>query len=319
MKAFAAAFLPLLFVAASAGEPGEPTPEEPVEVFTFTDDRIVESSGLVAQDGYFMTINDSGGATRVFTIDPATGDTIGTSRWARAAYDFEALAPAGDGAVWVGDIGDNAHGRETVWLHRVPVGPGQERQVAVTSYEVDYPDGRHDAEALLRHPESGRLYVVSKEVVGRLYELPEQLSEDGVNRMRGIGEVLGVATGGAFFPDGRHLMIRGYGRAAVYTWPDLDLVGEVDLPHQPQGEALAIDAEGRIHLSTEGLHEPVLQIRLPDDIHNPVFGIQPEPEPEPDPIPEPERPLWAYLFLAGMGLIVIYGAVRLAVAFFKED
>jgi hypothetical protein len=326
MGIVAAVLLPALALVAAAADEGEETeePEERLavtyeEVFTFTDERIVESSGLAVRDGLFMTVNDFGHPGWLFTVDPVTGDTIGVARWDRASYDFEALAPAGDGHVWVGDIGDNRRARDTVWVHRVPYGPG-DRTVEVQSYELDYPDGRHDAEALLRHPQTGQLFIASKEVEGgRLYAVPEELREGEVHRMRGAGQVMAAATGGDFFPDGRHLIIRGYSQAVIYTWPEMDELATVDLPFQPQGEALGIDEEGRLFLTSEGLHQPVLEIFLPEEIHDEVYGIEPEPEPE-DIAPASERaPLWAYAFMAAMGLAVLYAVVRLGIGFFKED
>ena len=79
--------------------------------FRFTDPDIVESSGLVAVDGLVVTTNDSGDSGRVFAVDPATGATVGVTRWATDPEDVEALAPAGPGHVWVADIGDNQHAR----------------------------------------------------------------------------------------------------------------------------------------------------------------------------------------------------------------
>ena len=54
--------------------------------------------------------------------------------------------------------------------------------------------------------------------------------------------MLPIATDGAFFPDGRHLVVRDYGRAVVYAFPVLEAVAEVDLPEQQQGEGIAVDA-----------------------------------------------------------------------------
>ena len=78
---------------------------DPDVVFRFQDPQVVESSGLVVQDGLFVTTNDSGDTGRVFSIDPATGDTVGVTRWSEEPVDVEALAPGGNGRVWVADIG----------------------------------------------------------------------------------------------------------------------------------------------------------------------------------------------------------------------
>jgi hypothetical protein len=58
------------------------TTDDPEPVFRFQDPAIVESSGLVVlPDGRFVTVNDSGDESRVFTVDPASGKTVGVTRW----------------------------------------------------------------------------------------------------------------------------------------------------------------------------------------------------------------------------------------------
>ena len=94
----------------------------------FEDPAIVESSGLVVVDGLFVTTNDSGDSGRVFTVDPATGETVGVTHWSDDPVDVEALAPAGGGEVWVGDIGDNRAERASISVVRVPVGRGEPRR-----------------------------------------------------------------------------------------------------------------------------------------------------------------------------------------------
>ena len=91
-------------------------------VFSFQDPEIVESSGLALVDGLVVTTNDSGDTGRVFAVDPATGETVGTTGWGDEPEDVEALAPGGPGSVWVGDIGDNLETRDTVQVTQVPVG-----------------------------------------------------------------------------------------------------------------------------------------------------------------------------------------------------
>ena len=250
-----------------AAWPG-PEPEGP-EVFRFASEEIVESSGLVWSDGLVLTTNDSGDVGRVFAVDPGTGNTVGTTTWlpdgdeAEAPVDVEALAPAGPGAVWVGDVGDNLRARDTVAVYRVPVGRG-DRTATPTAVRLRHPGGPRDAETLLAHPRTGRLYVVSKGVLGGvLAAAPARLRPGRVHNLREVGPVLALATDGAFWPDGRHLVLRGYSRAVVYAWPSLRLVGEVDLPRQEQGEGLAVTPDGRLLLSSEGLRQPVLEVALP--------------------------------------------------------
>lgn len=310
--AVAVPFLLGTFAVASAGDSDV--------VFRFQDPEIVESSGLVVQDGVFLTVNDSGDSGRVFAVDPASGRTVGVTEWSADPDDVEALAPAGSGQVWVGDIGDNATARDAIEVARVSVGDGAAPEV----FALTYPERAFDAETLLAHPVTGRLYVASKVVFGgRLYAAPARLRADRPNPMEELGQVLPIATDGAFFPDGRHLVLRDYGRAVVYTFPDLEAVGEVDLPEQQQGEGIAVDGEGRVFVSSEGRRAPVLEVALPAGLREVLAGTEASPTatPSADPSPTPppgsredvelpqgppeERPVWPWFLTGWLGLGVI--------------
>ena len=180
--------------------------------------------------------------------------------------DVEALAPAGPGHVWVGDIGDNTGSRGSVQVTRVPVGDG-DRTVDEETIDLVYPDGPRDAEALLADPTTGRLLVVTKGVFGgEVYAAPPEPADDAPNQLGEVGQVIGLVTDGAFFPDGRHLVLRTYSRATVYTCPDLESLGSWDLPAQPQGEGVAVAPDGSLLLSTEGQGTEVLSVPVPPRI-----------------------------------------------------
>jgi len=263
------------------------------EVFRFQDPEIVESSGLVLEGDRAHTINDSGDTGRVFTVDVATGETVGVTYWADGPDDVEALAPAGAGHVWVADIGDNSASRDSIGVTRVPVGDG-DRTVDEETIDLVYPDGERDAEALLVHPVTGRLYVATKGFFGgELYAAPPELADDAPNMLGLVGETTGIVTDGAFFPDGEHLVLRTYTNAVVYSFPALEQVGAFDLPTQEQGEGIAAPATRFVYLSSEGQQAPVLRVPLPPEIRE---ALVPTPTPtsrqtsapatSPDPQPE---------------------------------
>jgi hypothetical protein len=271
-------------------------PDDDQPVLRFADPAIVESSGLVARGGLLQTVNDSGDEARVFTVD-RSGRTVGVTRWGPEPVDVEALAPGPPGRVWVGDVGDNPGERDTVTVTSVPVGRG-EVSGPVQTYRLSYPDGGTDAETLLAHPRTGRLYVVTKGVLGgEVLAAPRDLRADTVNRLRPVGRALALATDGAFLPDGRHVVLRDYTRAVVYTFPALEQVADVRLPRQRQGEGIAVDDDGRLLVSSEGLHAPVHAVDLPaevalDEAGPEAGGSSPEPSPSTTPTqaPEPEGP-----------------------------
>lgn len=307
------------------GAASVPAQDREVEL-TFTDERIVESSGLVVMpDGLFVTVNDSGDEGRLFAVaaNDGGGDTVGVTSWGEAT-DVESLAPWDRDEVLVGDIGDNAGERDTVSVLRVPV-QRSDRSVEPETFELTYPGGPRDAETLLVHPVTKRVYVASKEIFGgTLFAAPEQLSSDSVNRLEPVGPVLSIATDGAFFPDGRHLVLRDYGRAVVYAFPSLEPVAEIELPEQDQGEGLAVDRDGEVFISTEGQFTAVLRVRLSALVRSvvtPAAATAPPASESEAPFPgtqsregvelpettSTERPFWPWFLtgLLGLGAVVV--------------
>ncbi|MGN0065752.1 MAG: hypothetical protein ACI379_16060 [Nocardioides sp.] len=259
-SAWAAAVVAVPFaVGASTVAQAEPSGEV---AFSFADPEIAESSGLAVVGDHVVTTNDSGDAARVFTVDPGTGRTVGVTTWGEAAVDVEALGPAGDGHVWVADTGDNRRVRDEVLVARVPVGEG-DRTVDAPTYRLRLPEGPQDVEALLVHPTNGRLALVTKSIFsGKVLLAPQRLRRDRVNDLTEIGSVTGLVTDGAFLADGRHLVVRTYTDAVVYSYPELEQVERWSLPGQRQGEAVAADGDTLL-LSSEGVHTEVLRVAVP--------------------------------------------------------
>lgn len=311
--------IPLAVLAASslaAPSPALARPEGPDVAFRFADPKIIESSGLVLQDGLFVTMNDSGNPADLFAVDPLTGQTTSVTSWADSQTDAEALAPASGTEVWVGDIGDNTASRASISVTRVAVG---DRGAAADTptYTLTYPDQAHNAEALLADPTSGRLYIVTKGVLGgQVFAAPEELDDSGPNPLTEVGRTMGLVTDGAFFPDGRHIILRDYSRVAVYSFPDLQLVGELTLPAQSQGEGLAVAADGSIYVSSEGKKAPVYHVELPQYLLTAMHATasaSPTPEPETDePATEsPSQPReinWVPVGIGG-GVLLLAGLV----------
>lgn len=248
--------------AAPAADPGTAGART---ICTFQDPRITESSGLVDLGSLLVTVNDSGDAARVYVVDPGSGRTVGTTYFHADVHDDEALAPAGPGRVWVGDIGGNLDPRRQVEVYRVPVRRGAVDVARPEHYTLRYPAGEHDAESLFADAR-GRLYVVTKAFTGGLvFRAPARL-RPGRNRLEPVAQVPLLATDAALLPDGRHVVVRSLRQATVFRLPDFATVGSFSLPPQQQGEGISVGPGGRILLSSEGSDAPVLQIDLPADV-----------------------------------------------------
>jgi len=154
------------------------------------------------------------------------------------------------------------------------------------TFRFRYPDGPHDAEALLIHPASGDLYIVTKargndtETLVFKAKAPQRsgtlttLTE--VTQLHIPGEsplmlLIGRVTGGDIAPDGRRLILCDYQRGWEYTLSagatDFDKIWStepqpVDLGARKQGEGVCYRLDGQAVLSTsEGTPMLVFETR----------------------------------------------------------
>ncbi|MFF3601329.1 hypothetical protein [Kitasatospora indigofera] len=262
-----------------------------VHQFTIADPRITESSGLAASTahpGVYWTHNDSDDGPYVYGVD-STGRTVATITLRGVKpRDVEAISLGPDGRLYVADIGDNLNGSwPEVWIYAFAEPKDlRDQTVDAVRYRVHYEDGPRNAEALMVHPVTGRVYIASKrEQGGNLYQGPETLSATAVNTFRKVAEVPWV-TDGAFSPDGTRLVLRGYFWANLYRWQDAapELLGPVDLPFQRQGESVTFTADGRTVLfGSEGKDSPVSPVPLKDS--QLPDGVRPTGSPSAAPAP----------------------------------
>jgi len=272
---------------------------------TIDDPRITESSGLVAAGGHLYTVNDGGHRLQVYLLAApvrAGGAACRVVRTITAAidpYDVEDLARAADGTLWLADVGDNGHSRRTVALELLTeAGTGR-------IHRYTYPDGPHDAEALLLD-RAGRPFIVTKEPLGNsgVYTPAGPPSTSRPTPLRRVtslqflptgtpggpvgmvGQVL--VTGGAVSPDGTRVVLRTYTDAYLWRADDGDVARaltsgrptRIPLPATPQGEAVAFSPDGRSLLtSTEGRPAAVHVVAL-GDLGQPVAPAADPPPPK---------------------------------------
>jgi hypothetical protein len=283
-------------------EAGEPSKDygPPVHLADLEEKGVDESSGVVASrrnPGLYWTHNDSGDGPFLYAFD-RKGRRRGVWRVAGAeARDWEDVA-AGPGPIkgqsylYVGDIGDNDKDRKEIVVYRVAE-PVVNADTVVNSttepYEtapaevirLRYPDGKHDAEALAVHPETGDLYVITKtrnptSATG-VYKLAAPYPAAAVNTLEKIGELRvpslfpGMLTGADISPDGRRVVLCDYfnayelaqaeGAAGSFdeVWKQKPAV--VKLGQRPQGEAICYGLDGQSILATsEGRPAAVVEV-----------------------------------------------------------
>lgn len=268
----------------------------PVKLADLEDKAIDESSGLVASrtsPGSYWTHNDSGNGPFIYAFDNK-GRRRGVWRVTGAtSHDWEDMA-AGPGPkpntnyLYIGDIGDNSGRRSEMVIWRIPepvipaTDTGSTEKKALTTEPAEairlrYPDGKHDSEALMIHPRTGRIYLVIKVpfINPGVYaaDMPKELRQ--VITLKRIGEVdmpgllRGIVTGGDISPDGRRAVlcdyIQGYELVLKDTNAPFDSIWKqpvetVDLGKRKHGEAVTYRLDGRALLATsEGLPTPLFQ------------------------------------------------------------
>ena len=259
-----------VLAAAVAAWPAAAHAAVPSPVCVIDDPRAIELSGLVATRTGYVAINDSQFESEKMQILYLDGQCRVTSTLAypTPARDPEDLAVAPDGTLWVADTGDNVEAqtrRETVALWLIPSDGG-----APVIHRLTYPDGAHDAEALL-FAGDGTPVIITKETTGvaGLYVPTGPLrsrSTEGVplkkvgefrpvssgenNQFGTMGELM--VTGAATAPDRSKVALRTF--TAAYEWDVSggDVVKAITtlrprltgLPDEPQGEAMAYTTDG---------------------------------------------------------------------------
>lgn len=269
----------------------------PTKLADLEDQSITESSGLVASrtsPGSYWTHNDAGNAPLIYSFD-SKGRSRGVWRVTGAtSYDWEDLA-AGPGPkpdinyLYIGDIGDNDGTRSEIVIYRIPepqipngntVSTAEHPAATETAEAIRlrYPDGKHDCEALLVHPRTGRIYLVVKEKSAKpgIYAADAPAVSGEVVTLTRIGEVdmsghsEAVINGGAISPDGQRAALSDYTQGYEFVLSEANApfdsiwkqpMRTVDLGKRKHGESVCYRLDGKALLATsERLPAPLFEI-----------------------------------------------------------
>ncbi len=280
--------------------PEKPVPSTSKQVTILEDKRIKESSGLAPSGrdpSIFWTTNDSGGEPCVFAID-RDGKTRAKVRVRDAAnFDWEDIASGkdekGTPTLFIGDIGDNFFIRSSVQVYQIPEpevnAPGQTVEEIETAapqrWRANYPDGSHNAESLLLHPLTRRLYILTKSEDGKsaLYAFPQPLQPKVSMVLEKVVDLVFptlirvgkrphdncMTTSASFAPDGSRMVVATY--SSLYEWllpPDKPLAEALKLAPvriEPellrQMEAVCYDSDSRtLWITSEHLPTPLVRV-----------------------------------------------------------
>lgn len=235
-----------------------------------------EASGIAAskcQPDVFWTHNDSGDKALIYAIN-AKGEHLGvwnvTGATNRDWEDIATVKKDGKCYVLIGEIGDNDHQHKRLAVYRVEEPTVAEDVRASTAKDplqtekmsaayMLYPNERHDAEALLAHPSSGEMYVVTKSSnsPSHVYKFKPRFEGEEQTMEKASDLTVpaipnGSITGGDISPDGRHVILCDYFSGYEFDLPagaDFDAIwkqrpARVDLGEREIGEAVAYSADG---------------------------------------------------------------------------
>ena len=229
---------------------------------------LAESSGLYCLDNRALTINDSGNAATVFTID-ASATILSQATLTKPNVDWEAITANGD-AIFVGDIGNNRGDRTSLSIEVISRDSMEYSRSIAISYE-GYRAGENvpyahdfDAEAMTWH--DGKLLLFSKSWASRvshIYEIDTQASQQTLKAVAHLEGLPGVITGADWDEQRGQYVIVGYASdpfgnfdtflaevsaefAVTAIWP---------LPEHNQVEGVCVAADGSYWVSQESVGE----------------------------------------------------------------
>jgi hypothetical protein len=286
-----------LVVAVAAGMSpsavGAESDEVPREVGRVRAPELREISGLAAsrRNPEMLWVHNDGGAKQAYAISTA-GALIAEVRMRKKIDDIEdiAIGPGkeeGVDYVYVGDIGDNESNRRKVQLLRFPepdlVGKSKAelRAEGIEVFDLKYPDGPHDAEALMIDPVLGEALIVTKENGrSRLYRVAlNSLREDAPNGLELVGYLnVDDVSAGDISASGNLVALRSEERGWLWNRrPDETVFAAMQRAPRivlargrsqgQNGESIGFHPEGRGYYTvSEGPMEPIFIFPLPMDL-----------------------------------------------------
>ena len=218
--------------------------------------------------GLFWAQQDGGNAAALLLID--TNGIVRTELPLQGAAnrDWEDITIAGKD-LYIAETGDNGLKHQEYAVYRLPE-PAATDTVIKTWEKISfaYPDGPHDAEALLVDPGTKDIYIITKrDKPSRIYRIAYPYSK-GLNNAVSLGQIgFGGVVSASWSPDGKRLLVKTYFAVFSYTRkPGEPLAATLkkipqSIPYypEPQGEAISFTADGKgfVTLSEKGFGKEV--------------------------------------------------------------
>ncbi|MGQ0560497.1 MAG: hypothetical protein ACT443_01330 [Gemmatimonadota bacterium] len=248
-----------------------------------------EASGITVSrrnPGVFWVHNDDQPAL-LFAVD-STGRIRARVRVPGSTNrDWEDIAAArcgSDDCLYIADIGNNTQTRATRAIYRVIEPLLTDRSTtAPVRFSFRMPDKAHDAEAVIVLDDE--MYVITKGRSGpvTVFAFPTPLRADTTVELKPIAQLTAglvqlpdMVTGAAVVPGTRTVAVRTYSGFQFYRLDGVQVTPVYDQPYdlrpldEPQGEGIAVRADGAIFLVSERSVEAAALIarvrcRLPEE------------------------------------------------------
>lgn len=261
----------------------EPDPSGVADVVSLQDSDLRESSGLAVSNrraGHFWSHNDSGSDAKLFAFDHTGRKTGHVKLKSTKADDWEDMAAYLDQGVprlLVADSGDNDSKRSHIRLHLFdepdPADKTSLEDREVESIKVRYDDGPRDCEAVAVDLSRDLIVLVtkSKYPLCGVYTLPLPRRDDGRGDFEAVAKriqslPIPMVTAMDIDPANGNLWIVSYFHTMCFPGvePNLGLQRQLvalpetyELPRWKQIEAVAVDREGSLWVTSEGKHAPL--------------------------------------------------------------
>jgi hypothetical protein len=219
--------------------------------------KLDEASGIAdskTHPGYLWVEQDSGNPSQIYLLSH-TGEFYKKIKIKGASNrDWEDMVLAngpdkGKNYIYLGDIGSNNMSATRYFIYRFPE-PALNADTVFTYDKLvfQYPDGSHDAEAMLVDNTTRDIYIITKrDKPAGIYKIPYPQSATEINKAVSVGLLpfSGVVSA-ALSPDGKEVLVKTY--TTIYYWKrkpgqtleqTLQSVStQLSYQLEPQGEAI---------------------------------------------------------------------------------
>lgn len=202
--------------------------------------------------------NDENNTPQVILVSLSTGEAIGSyTPSGPSRKDPESIRAHPDGRLFLGDIGDNDNNRSSVRLYATSEGSGGGQ-----TFDIRYPFGPANAEALLIHPTTGEIIIVTKD--GRAVSF----GSTGVPAPTGTQIASGLPNNisdGTFTTNGKFMLftVSGLASVYVYSFPEFVSAGTISIPNLTKCESITVEGPCSFLVSSEGENAPIHRVAIP--------------------------------------------------------